>query len=119
MGKRVDGLVVTARRADLRTPIAPPGRALPVVYVFSRVESSDALCLLPDDEGGAVLATEHLLSLGRRRIGHITGPERSRRSGSGAWLAPCAQTARRQGRALSEPRRVVGGVGSRGGGKVV
>ncbi len=74
--KRVDGLVVTARRADRREPIEPAARGLPVVYVFSRVDSPDALCLLPDDEVGARLAVEHLARLGRRRIAHITGPER-------------------------------------------
>ena len=72
--KRVDGLVVTARRADRRAPI-DCARGLPVVYVFSQVENPDALCLLPDDEGGARLAVNHLIALGRRRIAHITGPE--------------------------------------------
>jgi LacI family transcriptional regulator len=72
--KRVDGLVVTARRADRRAPI-DCARGLPVVYVFSQVENPDALCLLPDDEGGAKLAVNHLVALGRRRIAHITGPE--------------------------------------------
>ena len=76
LGKRIDGLVVTARRADRREPIEPAARGLPVVYVFSRVENPDALCLLPDDEGGAMLAVRHLAGLGRRRIAHITGPER-------------------------------------------
>ena len=76
LGKRVDGLVVTARRADRRAPIEPAARGLPVVYVFSQVENPDALCLLPDDEGGAKLAVSHLAALGRRRIAHITGPER-------------------------------------------
>jgi LacI family transcriptional regulator len=76
LGKRVDGLVVTARRADRRLAIEPAARGLPVVYVFSQVESPDALCLLPDDEGGARLAVSHLAALGRRRIAHITGPER-------------------------------------------
>jgi LacI family transcriptional regulator len=76
LGKRVDGLVVTARRADRRAPIEPAARGLPVVYVFSQVENPDALCLLPDDEGGARLAVSHLAGLGRRRIAHITGPER-------------------------------------------
>jgi LacI family transcriptional regulator len=76
IGKRVDGLVVTARRADRRAPIEPAARGLPVIYVFSRVENPDALCLLPDDEGGARLAVSHLAALGRRRIAHITGPER-------------------------------------------
>lgn len=74
MRKRVDGLVVTARRADKRPPIDLPG--LPIVYVYSQPDDEDAFCLLPDDEGGAVLAVEHLLSLGRRRIAHIAGPER-------------------------------------------
>jgi LacI family transcriptional regulator len=76
LGKRVDGLVVTARRADQRLAIEPAARGLPVVYVFSQVENPDALCLLPDDEGGARLGVSHLAALGRRRIAHITGPER-------------------------------------------
>jgi LacI family transcriptional regulator len=76
LGKRVDGLVVTARRADRRAPIEPAARGLPVVYVFSQVENPDALCLLPDDEGGARLAVNHLAALGRKKIAHITGPER-------------------------------------------
>jgi LacI family transcriptional regulator len=74
LGKRVDGLVVTARRADRRPPVECV-RKLPIVYVFSQVENPDALCLLPDDEGGAKLAVNHLIALGRRRIAHITGPE--------------------------------------------
>ena len=74
LGKRVDGLVVTARRADKREPIEPAARRLPVVYVFSYVDNPGALCLLPDDEGGAKLAVGHLVRLGRKRIAHITGP---------------------------------------------
>jgi LacI family transcriptional regulator len=76
LNKRVDGLVVTARRADKRAPIEPVARGLPVVYVYSRVENLDALCLLPDDEAGARLAVNHLVTLGRSKIAHITGPER-------------------------------------------
>jgi LacI family transcriptional regulator len=76
LGKRVDGLVVTARRVDQRAPIEPTVGGLPVVYVFARVEHPGAFCLLPDDEGGARLAVEHLVKLGRKRIAAITGPER-------------------------------------------
>ena len=36
----------------------------------------DGPAVLPDDEGGGRTAAEHLLGAGRRRIGHITGPER-------------------------------------------
>jgi len=74
LGKRIDGLVVTARRSDERPAILVGG--IPVIYVFSQADDPDALCLLPDDEGGAVLAVEHLIGLGRRRIAHVTGPER-------------------------------------------
>ena len=92
LGKRIDGLVVTARRADRRPPIGPLAHDLPVVYVFSQADAPDALCLLPDDEGGARLAVTHLAALGRRRIAHVTGPEhfeavRLRRAGHAAALA--------------------------------
>jgi LacI family transcriptional regulator len=92
LGKRIDGLVVSARRADKRPPIGPLAHGLPVVYVFTQADDPDALCLLPDDEGGAVLAVEHLASNGRKRIAHVTGPEhfeavRLRRNGYLAALA--------------------------------
>jgi len=91
MRKRIDGLVVTARRADKRPAIGPlPG--VPIVYVYSQADDPDALCLIPDDEGGARLAVEHLLAQGRRRIAHIAGPEhfdavQLRRAGHIAALA--------------------------------
>ena len=74
LAKRVDGLIVTGRRTDLRPPIDLDGASLPVVYAFAQVASRGALCLLPDDRGGARLATEHLIRLGRKRIAHVTGP---------------------------------------------
>lgn len=75
MRKRIDGLVVTARRADKRPAIGPlPG--VPIVYVYSQADDDNALCLIPDDEGGAMLAVQHLISLGRKRIAHIAGPDR-------------------------------------------
>jgi LacI family transcriptional regulator len=76
LGKRIDGLVVTARRADKRAPIGPLVHGLPVVYVFSQADDPDALSLVPDDEGGARLAVNHLAAIGRTRIAHVTGPER-------------------------------------------
>jgi LacI family transcriptional regulator len=92
LGKRIDGLVVTARRADKRPSIGPLPGGLPVIYVFSQADDPHALSLLPDDEGGAVLAVSHLASLGRTRIAHLTGPEhfeavRLRQSGYRSALA--------------------------------
>jgi LacI family transcriptional regulator len=90
-GKRVDGIIVTARRTDKRAKLAMAGD-IPVVYVFSQIDDPGACCLVPDDEGGAMLATGHLVQLGRKRIAHITGPEhfeavRLRRNGYRATLA--------------------------------
>jgi LacI family transcriptional regulator len=76
MGKRIDGLIVTARRSDKRAPIGPFAHGLPIVYVFSQADDPDALSLVPDDEGGARLAVNHLAATGRTRIAHVTGPER-------------------------------------------
>jgi LacI family transcriptional regulator len=76
MGKRVDGLVFTARRADRRPTIDLGVAGVPIVYVFAQSDDPKSLALLPDDEGGERLATEHLIGLGRKRIAHFTGPER-------------------------------------------
>ena len=80
-----------ARRADSRPAIGIPKGSVPVIYVFSQSDDPSSCSLLPDDEGGARLATEHLLGLGRRRIAHVTGPEhfeavRLRRQGYRAAL---------------------------------
>ena len=114
--KRIDGLVVTARRADTRPPIGPFAHGLPVVYVFTHADDPGALCLLPDDEGGAVLAVEHLAGARppphrpRHRAGafrggppppiRLAGGARRRRAAGAAGLLPA--------------RRLVGGLGPRG-----
>ncbi len=76
LGKRVDGIVVTGRRADPRRRLEVHGSGVPVLYVYSQSDEPGAFGLVPDDEGGAELAVEHLTRLGRRRIAHVTGPER-------------------------------------------
>ena len=47
---------------------------IPIVFAFSQGDNAEVPTLLPDDEQGARLAVEHLVSLGHRRIAHITGP---------------------------------------------
>ncbi len=93
LGKRVDGLVFTGRRADRRPAPGLSLGGLPTLYVFSRGDTDDAPCLLPDDRGGAILATTHLRELGRSRIAHVTGPEdfeavRLRREGYESVVGP-------------------------------
>jgi LacI family transcriptional regulator len=75
LARRVDGIIVTGRRAEARQPI---GRQLPVpsVYVLTQSSDPDDLSVVFDDEQGARLAIEHLLSLGHRRIAYVAGPQR-------------------------------------------
>ena len=75
LSRRVDGLIVAGRRIEPRPSIGL-GLGIPVVYAMTQSMDSDEPAILPDDTGGGRMAAEHLLSLGRRRFGHITGPER-------------------------------------------
>jgi LacI family transcriptional regulator len=52
------------------------GLGVPVVYAMTQSMDTDEPAILPDDLGGGRIAAEHLISLGRTRFGHITGPER-------------------------------------------
>lgn len=76
LAKRVDGIIVTARRTDPRDRIALDHARVPVVYAYTHVLDEDAECVLPDDMQGGRLATEHLLLHQRRNLACITGPVR-------------------------------------------
>jgi LacI family transcriptional regulator len=71
--RRVDGIIVTGRRTDPRPPLAGVG-PIPTVYALSPSTGTDDVSVVSDDAGGATLAIEHLLTLGRERIAHVTGP---------------------------------------------
>ena len=45
-------------------------------YCMARSDRAEDLSLMHDDAQGVGLAIAHLLATGRRRIAHITGPER-------------------------------------------
>ncbi len=71
--RRVDGIIVTGRRTDARPPLSGVG-SIPIVYAFSPSTDPRDASVVSDDAGGAGLAVEHLLGLGRVRIAHVTGP---------------------------------------------
>ncbi|MGH3121574.1 MAG: LacI family DNA-binding transcriptional regulator [Streptosporangiaceae bacterium] len=75
LSRKVDGIIVTGRRTDPRPPIAA-GLPVSVVYVMTQSQDPAELSLIPDDEQGGELAIRHLITGGRTRIAHVTGPER-------------------------------------------
>ncbi len=61
-------------------PRPPIGRTIPVPAVYAWTPSTDPMdtSVVPDHEAGANAAVRHLLGTGRRRVGHMTGPQQFR-----------------------------------------
>ncbi len=70
--RRVDGLIVINPYADDRYMHIP--KEFPVVFVGARSHDERVCSISLDDEKVAYEATQHLISLGHKRIGLITGP---------------------------------------------
>ncbi|BDZ49728.1 LacI family transcriptional regulator [Frondihabitans sucicola] len=73
LGRRVDGIIVTGRSSNPRKPISVDA-STPVVYALTPSSDPDDCSVVVDDVAAGRLAGDHLIGLGRRRIGHITGP---------------------------------------------
>ena len=74
--KLVDGLVVTATFTDDPLIWQLSDSKIPFVIV-GEVGNPNISTVDADNLGGAALAADHLLELGRQRIGTVTGPMRS------------------------------------------
>lgn len=74
--RKVDGVLVVG---DNNAVTASVSRFLdiPVVYVYGISDDAADVVHMPDDENGSALAVDHLISIGRRRIAHLTGPRGS------------------------------------------
>ncbi|WP_433476154.1 LacI family DNA-binding transcriptional regulator [Spirillospora sp. CA-142024] len=73
LARRVDGLIVVGTSTDPR-PSITGGLPVPVVYAYAPSDDPADVSFVPDDPGGAALAVRHLITRGRRRIAHVTGP---------------------------------------------
>jgi LacI family transcriptional regulator len=74
LGMRLfDGLIVTADMLDDPLVDGLVRSSLPTVLVGHRHQDRSASYVDIDNERAAEQVTDHLLSLGRRRVGHITG----------------------------------------------
>ncbi|GAB3799182.1 LacI family DNA-binding transcriptional regulator [Humibacter antri] len=94
-GQHVDGVIVTGGFTDPRRPLRTD---MPIVYAHAPSPDPHDTSVVSDDVAGMALVVDHLASLGRRRLAHITGPidQRSAQVRAEAMLA----TAERNGLSL-------------------
>lgn len=72
--KQVDGIVFVAAGHSIERVVSLQRRDVPVVLVDRELSGANADTVLADNARGGWLATQHLLALGHRGIGCITGP---------------------------------------------
>ncbi|NGX98373.1 MAG: LacI family transcriptional regulator [Candidatus Afipia apatlaquensis] len=76
LNQHVDGLILATVFSDDQVVGYCLDRNLPVVLV-NRAEFRDRVSsVVSDDERGMQLAVDHLVSIGHRKIGHVSGPLR-------------------------------------------
>ncbi|SDD86185.1 transcriptional regulator, LacI family [Auraticoccus monumenti] len=75
--RRIDGLLVIGDGHEQVTASVTHHFAVPVSYAFTASDAEEDVVFLPDNEAAGRIAAEHLLSRGRRRIAHLTGPRQS------------------------------------------
>jgi DNA-binding LacI/PurR family transcriptional regulator len=78
--RRTDGVIVIAPTVDSDIISCLAEFEIPVVAIATPAEDSLAPSVDVDNIAGATLAVEHLLSLGHRRIAHLTGDTNLRSS---------------------------------------
>lgn len=75
LDKQVDGLILlSGYRVRARPAPAAEVGHLPLVYLYQYTQDLPIHCVIPDDFGGGVMGTRHLVELGHRRIALINGP---------------------------------------------
>jgi len=74
MRGRVDGLILMSPHATVGQAAAGLTGGLPVVRLNDDAAEPDRPSIVVDNHGGAMAAVRHLVTLGRRRIAHVSGP---------------------------------------------
>jgi transcriptional regulator with XRE-family HTH domain len=65
LDKRVDGIIASGKRLDRHLPVDLSNLGIPVIYAFTEPDPN-SIAFVSDDEGGASLAVEHFVALGRK-----------------------------------------------------
>ena len=74
MEKRIDGLVISTAFQDGGHPLFSQLKGIPLVTVVRKIKNLASDAVLGDNTGGVYQAIDHLIQLGHRRIGIISGP---------------------------------------------
>ncbi len=74
--RRIDGMLIINENKNIRMLPELKREGVPFVLVNRFLQDPSVPCVAPDDVQGGRLATEHLLGLGHRRIGVVTGSPR-------------------------------------------
>ncbi|HEY4368895.1 MAG TPA: substrate-binding domain-containing protein [Steroidobacteraceae bacterium] len=72
LGRRVDGIIMFSGRLN-DAALSAYAKKVPIVLSGRRLKAPGIFALPIDDQQGAVLATQHLIVLGHRRIAFIAG----------------------------------------------
>jgi LacI family transcriptional regulator len=83
LGRQVDGLILASAQSPAATDVFDriEARGVPYVLIDRRFPNRAASYVGADDEAIGMLATNHLIQRGCRRIAHISGPEPNPGSG--------------------------------------
>ncbi|RXT05285.1 LacI family DNA-binding transcriptional regulator [Ammoniphilus sp. CFH 90114] len=73
---RVDGVILTTAGIDVNSTIEKIHQNSPIVLAFDYIPDPDIPSISIDNESASRKITNHLISLGHRRIAHITGDMR-------------------------------------------
>jgi len=72
--KRIDGLVISTAFQNGVHPLLPQLKMIPLVSIVRKIKGWASDAVLGDNTGGAYQAIDHLIKLGHRGIGIISGP---------------------------------------------
>lgn len=72
--KRIDGLAISTAFQNGVHPLLSQLKGIPLVSIVRRIKGLNSDAVLGDNTGGAYQAIDHLIKLGHRRIGIISGP---------------------------------------------
>jgi len=75
LARRLDAIVVASTQRTLESFRRIEEQGTPYLLIDRRLRGLNANFVGVDDEAAGVLATEHLVSIGCRRIAHIRGPK--------------------------------------------